>query len=86
VVNHKKRVGLGAEKRGGGDQKIYQTIAWLPPGHDPGAGGGVATLARQRGRFGLGAFWNEDATSGSREASDQRRDRQRCSGYRLGRA
>ncbi len=43
-------------------------------------GGGVATLARQRGRFGLGTFWNEDANSGSREARDQRRDRQRCSG------
>jgi hypothetical protein len=39
------------------------------------------------GRFGfLGHFWKEDATSGSREARDQRRDRQRCSGYRLGRA
>jgi hypothetical protein len=47
----------------------------MSPGHDPGAGGGVATLARQRGRFGLGIFWNEDATSGSREARDQRRDR-----------
>ncbi len=35
----------------------------------------MATLARQRGRFGLGTFWNEDATSGSREARDQRRDR-----------
>ncbi len=34
-----------------------------------------ATLARQRGRFGLGTFWKEDATSESREASDQRRDR-----------
>jgi hypothetical protein len=28
-------------------------IAWLPPGHDPGAGGGVATTALQRDRFGL---------------------------------
>ena len=44
------------------------------------------TLARQRGRFGLGTFWNEDATSGSREARDQRRDRYVTSGYRLGRA
>ena len=46
-------VGLGAEKHGGGDEKIYYPIAWLPPGHDPGAGGGVpgvATLARQQGR------------------------------------
>jgi hypothetical protein len=68
-------VGLGAEKRGGGDRKIYQPIAWLRPGHDPGAGGGVATLARQRGRFDLGTFWNKDATSGSCEARDQRRDR-----------
>jgi hypothetical protein len=28
-----------------------------------------ATSARQRGRFGLGTFWKEDATSGSHEAS-----------------
>jgi hypothetical protein len=41
----------------------------------------VATSARQRGPFGLGTFWNEDATSGSREARDQRHDRQRCSWY-----
>jgi hypothetical protein len=81
-----RQVGLGAEKRGGDDRKIYLPIAWLPPGNDPGAGGGVATLAQQRGRFGLGTFWNEDATSGSREARDQRRDRQRRSGHRLERA
>jgi hypothetical protein len=47
----------------------------------------VATSARQRGSFvsadlvGLGTFWNEDATSGSRKARDQRRDRQRFSRY-----
>lgn len=32
------QVGLGAERRGGGDRIIYCPIAWLPPGCDPGAG------------------------------------------------
>jgi hypothetical protein len=31
------------------------------------------------GLFRLGTFWKEDATSGSREARNQRRDQQRCS-------
>jgi hypothetical protein len=43
----------------------------------------MTTFARQRGRLGLGTFWNEDATSGLREARDQGRDQQRCSGYRV---
>jgi hypothetical protein len=46
--------------------RVYCPIAWLPPGHDPGAGGGVATTAQQRGLFGLGTFWFDDAASGSR--------------------
>ncbi len=45
--------------------RVYCPIPWLPPGHDPGAGGGVATTALQRGLFGLGTFWFDDATSGS---------------------
>ncbi len=47
-------------------RKIYCPIAWLQPGYDPGASGGVATAARQRGLFGLGTLWFDDATSGSR--------------------
>ena len=31
--------------------RVYCPIAWLPPGHDPGAGCVVATTAPQRGRF-----------------------------------
>jgi hypothetical protein len=46
----------------GGD---YCPVAWLQPGHYPGAGGGEATTARQRGLFCLGTFWLNDATSGS---------------------
>ncbi len=44
---------------------IYPPIACLPPGYEPGAGDGVAAAARQRGRFGLGTLWFDDATSGS---------------------
>jgi hypothetical protein len=49
--------------------KIYSPIAWLPPGYEPGAGDGVASAARQRGRFGLGTFWFDDATSENRKRS-----------------
>ena len=36
--------------RDGGDRNIYEPIARLPPGHDPGAeAGGMATTALQRG-------------------------------------
>jgi hypothetical protein len=45
---------------------IYFSIAWLPPEYEPGAGDGVASAARQRGLFGLGTFWFDDTTSGSR--------------------
>ena len=45
--------------------RVYCPIAWLPPGHDPDASGGVATSARQRG-FGLGTFWIDNATPGWR--------------------
>ncbi len=45
--------------------RIFCKIAWLPPGHDPGAGGCMAITARQLGLFGLGAFWFDDAISGS---------------------
>ncbi len=44
---------------------IYSPIAWLPPGYEPGAGDGVASAARQRGRFCRGTFWFDDATLGS---------------------
>ncbi len=44
---------------------FYSPIAWLLPGYEPGAGDGVASAARQRGLFGLGTFWFDDATSGS---------------------
>jgi hypothetical protein len=54
-----------AEERGGGDRKVYCPNAWLPPGYEPGAGDGVASAARQRGLFGLGTFWFDDATSRS---------------------
>jgi hypothetical protein len=36
-------VGLGAEGRSGGDQRLHSPAAWLPPGHEPGTGG-VAQL------------------------------------------
>jgi hypothetical protein len=39
----KKHVGLGAERRSGGDQRLHSPTAWRPPGHEPGAGG-VAQL------------------------------------------
>ncbi len=45
---------------------IYSPIAWLPPGYEPGASDGVASAARQGGLFGLGTFWFDYATSGSR--------------------
>ncbi len=45
---------------------IYSPIAWLPPGHEPGPGDGMAAAARQRGRFGLGTLWFDEATSASR--------------------
>ena len=48
--------------------RVYCPIAWLPPGHDLGAGGGVASTALQQGSFGLGTFWIDDATPGSRRA------------------
>ncbi len=41
-------VGLGAERRSGGDQRLHSPTAWLPPGHEPGADGGVATTAQQQ--------------------------------------
>jgi hypothetical protein len=42
---------------------IVRTPGCRQPGHDPVAGGGVATTARL---FGLGTFWFDDATSESR--------------------
>jgi hypothetical protein len=63
-------VRIGAEERGYAAVEaignIYSPIAWLPPGYEPGTGDGVASAARQRGLFGLGTFWFDDATSGSR--------------------
>jgi hypothetical protein len=29
-------------------RRVYFPVAWLPPGHDPDAGGGAATSALQR--------------------------------------
>ncbi len=52
----------GSGRRGAVEASIYCPIAWLPPRHYPGAGGGVTTAARQRGLFGLGTFWFGDAT------------------------
>ncbi len=66
TCNIVRQVGIGAEERGGGDRMVYCPIAWLPPWHDPGADGVVATTARQQTFFGLGTFWIEDAISGSR--------------------
>ncbi len=45
-------------------RRVYCPIAWLLPGHYPGAGGCVATTALQRAFFCLGTFWIKDATSG----------------------
>jgi hypothetical protein len=61
-------VGLGAERRSGGGQRLHSPNVWLPSGHEPGAGGGVATTAPQQngGPFGPGDFWIDDAISGSR--------------------
>ena len=43
-----RAVGLGAERRSGGGQRLHSPTAWLPPGHEPGADGGVATTAQQQ--------------------------------------
>jgi hypothetical protein len=43
-----QHVGLGAERRSGGDQRFHSLTAWLPPGHEPGADCGVATTAQQQ--------------------------------------
>jgi hypothetical protein len=43
-----QHVGLGAERRSGGGQRLHSPTAWLPPGHEPGADGGVATTAQQQ--------------------------------------
>jgi hypothetical protein len=63
-----QQVGLGAERRSGGDQRLHSPTAWLPPGHEPGAGGGVATTAQQQKVWPLGPedFWIDDAISESR--------------------
>jgi hypothetical protein len=39
--------GLGAERHSGGDQRLHSPTAWLPPGHEPGAVGGMVTTAQQ---------------------------------------
>ena len=36
--------------------QFIKPSAWLPPGHDPGAASGEATIARQRGRW-PSTFW-----------------------------
>ncbi len=62
-------VGLGAERRGGGDQRFHSPTAWLPPGHEPGAGG-VAQLpsSKKGGPLGPEDFWIDDATPWSRRS------------------
>ncbi len=54
-------------KRGGGERVIYCPIAWLPPGHDPGAAGGVATTALQRAFCALGNFESKTRPQGRGE-------------------
>jgi hypothetical protein len=69
------------------DVRVYFPIAWLPPGHDPGAGGGVAISAQQRDRI-----WPWDVLDRIRDFRvaarfrEQRRDSRRGSGERLKRA
>jgi hypothetical protein len=45
--------GSGSDRRSAVEAtgRVYFPIAWLPSGHDLGAGGGVATNALQRDRF-----------------------------------
>ncbi len=55
-------------------ERVHYLIARLQPeDDDPGAGGGVATTARQRGHFDLGTFWFDDATSVEVAAENRRR-------------
>jgi hypothetical protein len=69
--------------------RVYIPIAWLPPGHDPGAGhgGGVAISAQQRDRI-----WPWDILDRIRDFRvaarfrEQRSDSRRGSGERLKRA
>jgi hypothetical protein len=62
-------VGLGAEKCGGGGQKIYLPIACSLPVAKTKSwgrwqrGNFCPALSLQRGRFGLGTFWNEDGVA-----------------------
>ncbi len=60
-------VGIGAEECCGGDRMVYYPIAWLPPGHDPGADGCVATTARQRAFCALGHFGSKTRPQGRGE-------------------
>ena len=64
-----QHVGLGAERRSGGDQRLHSPTAWLPPGHEPGAGG-VAQLPSSKKVWPLGPedFWIDDATPWSRRS------------------
>ena len=64
-----QHVGLGAERRSGGDQRLHSPTAWLPPGHEPGAGG-VAQLPSSKRVWPLGPedFWIDDATPWSRRS------------------
>jgi hypothetical protein len=61
-------VGLGAERRSGGDQRLHSPTAWLPPGHEPGAGGVAQLPISKRGPFGPEKFWIDDATQWSRQS------------------
>ena len=64
-----QHVGLGAERRSGGDQRLHSPTAWLPPGHEPGTGG-VAQLPSSKKVWPLGPedFWIDDATPWSRRS------------------
>ena len=72
-----QHVGLGAERRSGGDQRLHSPTAWLPPGHEPGAGG-VAQLpsSKKGGPLGPEDFWIVDATPWSRRSSGVTTQRQ----------
>jgi hypothetical protein len=83
VEGTSRQVGLGAEKRVGATVRVCFSVAWLPPGHDPGPGGGATTTARQRdlgSRWDiylvLGHFGTKTRPQGRARHHEQRRDRQ----------
>jgi hypothetical protein len=61
--------GSGRRSAGDCDRKDYCPIAWLPPGHNPGPDGGVATSARQRAFRALGHFGSKTRPHGRGEVT-----------------